>query len=525
VPRHAYGFALGVALWGLGASCNREHRPPAVTPIAATAPITPSRDEEVAAEPIDLTPVVLASYAPGSSCRVILRDQSLYWTRQHTDSPSSHTEARGSGARGAALDCASTHGAIHRVDVGGGEEEVVTRTKEWPWALGSTEEALLFVGYCSRGLFSVPFSGGDPKRIGRRDASIIDHVAVPEGVLVADRFGRSTGVFFIDGRNGRTSVVAAEQREPFLLGRRRDRVLWAELDGNVATVFAAQSSDDRIRVGSFLGMPRVVVARDDDLFVLTSYRLVAIGDEIRELATVSSYGDRGSLAVDSRYAYWANGKAGTMSRLALADGVRSEARVGGEPCGVAVDEDAIYWLDRGREAVVRAPLEIFEVSEDSAIDDEPNESDEPLVAPPPGLDLRVEAKPVRLREGWGLDLSLHARVRGPQPFRIASAPAPHLSGALLSGGVEISGFSDGCRTELGADDPEVRPGERRTFTRRHGRRTLEAVSPGETLELQVGLCNVGLPNGRWSDVPAATVVLEVPERGPPKVTVTHAVEH
>jgi hypothetical protein len=57
--------------------------------------------------------------------------------------------------------------------------------------------------------------------------------------------------------------------------------------------------------------------------------------------------------------YWADGRAGTLARLD-SEGVRREAKVGGEPCGVAVDADHVYWLDRGRGAVMRAPLRVFE---------------------------------------------------------------------------------------------------------------------------------------------------------------------
>lgn len=153
---------------------------------------------------------------------------------------------------------------------------------------------------------------------------------------------------------------------------------------------------------------------------------------------------------------------------------------------------------------------------------EPSPDPEPieLSGPPPGLSLEVKATPVRVRGRWVVDLELRAHVTGSEPFDIGSTPAPHLYGEYASG----AGFSDGCAADLSLEESQLEPGERRSFTRRFGADDFEHLDEIEAVDLRVGLCNVGLPDGRWLDVPAATVRIEnaKSKKGRPKVIVTPA---
>ena len=401
------------------------------------------------------------------------------------------------------------------MSIDGGDEIVIAQTEEWPFGLRGTDEALYYQGYCSHGLWSVSIAGGTPRRIDRTDATVSGHFATPQGVVFADRFGSSTGVFRIDSASGQVHLVAAKGRKPWLMGALGDEVYWAELDGpdTGGIMFAAKAPSDRKQVGRVHGMPMDVVVRGDDLFVLTTRAVMQLtGKTLRELSTVSSYGDRGSLAVDDHHLYWANGREGTVSRLGRDAGDHLELEVGGEPCGVAVDDESLYWLDRGRRAVMRAPLARFDTPPTSR-PGPPERVDSSTPGIPAGLDLRLEAKPVRVANGWGVDLKLHAHVWGLRPFDLGSVPAPHLNGTIQEGGDTISSFGDGCRAGKRA---ELGPGARRTFTRRYG----EGVAPGRTLVLEVGLCDVGSPDGSRHTLRAGTVVLDVPLRGRPELTVT-----
>lgn len=149
-----------------------------------------------------------------------------------------------------------------------------------------------------------------------------------------------------------------------------------------------------------------------------------------------------------------------------------------------------------------------------------------LDSPPPGLDLEVEAKPVRVGNRWAVDLKLRVHVRGTGTFEIGSTPAIHLWGEVSGPDGPRTLFSDGCSTDLSLEESDFRmdAGAKKTLVRRFGGDPddLDEFVGGESLTLHVGLCHVGLPDGRWLDIPAATVAVETPSKGRPRVTVTPA---
>lgn len=525
--------ALGLLVLGGEAGCKR--RAPSSPTRPPDPPLPPALVEAPAGDPLQLvsTPVALAPYEGGSSCNLVLREGALYWLMQDMAPPTGEPD-RASGdpspasAGGAVLDCTRTRGSIHRLSLRDGTEEVIARTDDWPWTLHSDDHALYWIGYCSHEVFTVPLAGGTPARIGRPGLHVIDVFPHDGHVLVADRFGPMAGVYRIDRTSGRTERVATRGHQPGLLGGVGAAVYWAEPRGETWTAHATRGADEREQVGTFDGMPMDMVAHGDALFVLTTQQVVRIEAEaLSVLSTVPPYGDRGGLAVDGSHAYWANGRRGTLSRIEHDGGDARETHVGGEPCGVGVDRDHVYWLDRGRNQIMGASLAVFDAPVPPPSPDEPGpESLElELGGPPPGLTLEVHAKPIRVRERWAVDLQLHVRVHGPQPFTVGSKPAPHLSGEHTNADGSQSGFADGCSSDLAITDSRLGPGARKTFSRRYGTDPLETLDPGDAVELHVGLCHVGLPDGRWVDVPAATVVVRVPSNGgQPTVTVTPLAE-
>lgn len=132
------------------------------------------------------------------------------------------------------------------------------------------------------------------------------------------------------------------------------------------------------------------------------------------------------------------------------------------------------------------------------------------------LVLRVEARPVKMGAGFGLDLTLNAEVTGVTPVTIDRQPAPHVAGLRFEAGAERSAFADGC---YAAAPTTVAPGEARRFERRIGAGPGEAVPPGQSLRLEVGLCDVALGAGERGAVRAATVTLTVAPGGRPTVTI------
>ncbi|WAS96983.1 hypothetical protein [Nannocystis punicea] len=348
--------ALIASLWLVSSSCTRTEQA-APTPPTTAGPATPA-----GAGAADLTPVKLASYVPGSSCNLVHDGEALYWLIQSMAEETGKTaRADSTGACGWALDCPRTRGSVMRVAVGGGPEEVVARTSEWPWELSADATTLSWIGYCSSALWTVEKSGGTPRKLGPEGLQILDHALEPGRVLVADRSSATKGIHAIDRATGAAQVVAGRGVEASLIGTLGQRVVWAQVGDANATVYASARPDERVPLGEIRGRPMHVVPVDGGLLVQTTAAIVRISEAGApvELTALSDYGDRGSLATAAGQVYWAGGRAGTLGRLDR-DGVRREAQVGGEPCGVAVDAEHVYWLDRGRKAVMRAPLRVFE---------------------------------------------------------------------------------------------------------------------------------------------------------------------
>ncbi|MBZ5715188.1 hypothetical protein [Nannocystis pusilla] len=352
--------AILASLWWVGSGCTRHAgaEPPTTAPPTTAAPASPP-----SAALDGLTPVRLASYSPGSSCNLVHDGRHLYWLVQsmaEETGTKKAARAEQAGACGATLDCARTRGAVMRVPVAGGPEEVVARTSEWPWSLAADATSLFWIGYCSSALWTVAKSGGTPETLGPKGLQIVDHAVEPGRILVAERFGSTKGIHAIDRRTGAASVVAAGGRAGWSIGTLGARVLWAEDASGAYAVYAAAQPGERAQVGAIRGMPMDAQAVEGGLVVRTTAAIVRIAEAGPpvEIAALSEYGDRGSLGIAAGSVYWANGRAGTLARVGP-DGANREVQVGGEPCGVAVDEQHVYWLDRGREAVMRAPLALF----------------------------------------------------------------------------------------------------------------------------------------------------------------------
>lgn len=509
----------------------------ACTPVVSETKVvaTPTPVEEPATlEPVDLTPVEVADFQGGSSCNLILDDGVLFWALQSYAPPAQPTGlAAFSMATGAVLDCSRTAGTIMSVDASGDSPaRVVARTDGWPWSLGEDADHLYWIGYCDAQLWTVAKTGGDPVAFDTEGLSVIDHIATPGHVLLADRFGSKRGIYSLDLNprgKPRVELVAARSLAPWLMGALGSQVYWGERDGDRWTASSSRlgARSGEVQIGGFRGMPMDSVLFEDALFVLTTGAVIRLGVDapIVEIATAVEYLDRGNLAVDGEHVYFANGKPGTISSVSHLDHTRREAHVGGEPCGVAVDGRYLYWLDRGRDKVMRAPLELFDAEPPSAEPIEPVAAPEPveLTGPPRGLRLDVGVTPIRVRGGWSVDVRLEAAADGTQTFDLAGVPTPNFSGETRHQNGETSGFMDGCGADFSEQATVLRPGQIRVFDRRLGDDSSTVAGRGETLTLQVELCQVGLPDGRWERVPAGQIVLEVTDANKPLVTITRAV--
>ncbi|PRQ06224.1 hypothetical protein [Enhygromyxa salina] len=176
--------------------------------------------------------------------------------------------------------------------------------------------------------------------------------------------------------------------------------------------------------------------------------------------------------------------------------------------------------DTGTDPEIRAPVERSPApaASETSEADSPREP-KPLTGPPPGLSVVVDATPVRTEGGYALDLRVVVTVTEGPGFDLAGLPAPNLTGETTDRSGSAGGFADGCYASFDGSTV-VRRGESRVFERRHGENVLDVTQPGQTLTLEVGLCRVGLPDGRWEPVPAAEVVLEVSDSSVAQVSVT-----
>jgi hypothetical protein len=520
---HRGGY-LGLVLLATVA-CQRGpgSAPPQPSPVAVEpAPVAPVVPPSAA----ELVPVAIAPFSAGSSCNLVARDGNLYWLTQGFAPPPEEepsagltptatvaTPHGGSSAYGAALDCARTRGKVWRVSTEpGSEPEVIANTSEWPWSLGASDDDLYWIGYCSGGLWTVPLSGGDPRRIGARDLSIIGHFPAADRVLVADRFGERRGVFSVDPVHDRTRPIVARGQEPWLLGERAGSIYWGQMDDTSTRVHVVDGGGLQWVAGFVSGHPSDTLVRGDEMYVLTTNAVVRVDpDAVEPLADVVEYHDRGNLAVDDAdHLYWANGKPGTVARISTDGSGRVDAYLGGEPCGLAIDERYVYWLDRGRDSVMKVHRALF---------DDPPPIPPPVaeVDPADGLNLRVDAKAVKVRGGWGVDVTLHADVDGDETFRVPEASEIRFTASILDRDGTGPGFLEACSAPS-PGDPELAPRTSYSWTRSH-EADLFTVTPGDRLELEVKLCWLLTAHGMLSEVEAGTVVLDATGRGQPKLTI------
>ena len=151
---------------------------------------------------------------------------------------------------------------------------------------------------------------------------------------------------------------------------------------------------------------------------------------------------------------------------------------------------------------------------------EPEPEPEPALEPEPepldfsGLELSVSAKVRERGDGWLLRLRLRASASGERTFLVSSAPAPHVHGRVRYADGSESEFADGCWSDLSEDlDEALSPGEARTFEREIGGEELGVYEVGDRVALDVGLCHVGLDDGRWGDALGPVVHVEIGAAG------------
>ena len=519
VTRHGFVVALLLA-----SACGRSATSPTTTPPATPSSPPPIETGE-SSPPTDaeLTPVELASYDGGSS-NLLLRDGGLYWvTRRLAPVPApmpGPTRADGSRASGAVLDCSRTRGDVWWLALEpGARPQRIAETPDWPWSLSADDLALYFIGHCRPTLYRVPLRGGAPEPIGGPDLAAIDVFPTTDGLLVADRFGEHPGIYRLPRDGGSPQPLAGETTKPWLLGRRRDVVYWGDHEAGLFRVHAFDAHGLQMSVGALAGQPTDAVTSGDHLFVLTQQMVAELTpDAVTTLGNVTHYGDRSNLAVDDAYLYWANGKTGTISRIGRDGQGQVEAYFGGEPCCVAADGRFLYWLDRSRKAVMRVHRARFD--------------DPPAVPPPepakeeawsvleamPGLSLDVQAKLVRARGRWHVDITATAIATGERTYVMHEPDVLQLTGTTTHADGTGSGFGGGC-TSPTRSDLHLRGGQRHVFTRRYPADDDDPFGTGDKLELEVRLCWVDDDEGRTARVNGGTVVVDATGKGKPTLRV------
>ena len=182
-------------------------------------------------------------------------------------------------------------------------------------------------------------------------------------VYASDRSAKPEGLLRIPKEGGAATPVSESRALTLVLGIDHENVYWAErVDGSQGNGWLLRTVATRGGQSHTLAqldaLPGQVVFSDDIYFIAgsTAYRTSRTTGALRPLARVSVYGDRGAIAVDNRYLYWGEGKTGELKRVPKSGGAASVVAIGKEPCGVVVDGQTIFWMDRGGYRLMRMTI-------------------------------------------------------------------------------------------------------------------------------------------------------------------------
>lgn len=311
------------------------------------------------------TPIRVAAYEMGL-CNLVATATRVYWLeiRHRARARGDGSAAAGTRAPTVALQCDEAGGALVRASRLGDEKITLLELDYRPFGLTAREGALYWTGAPCRGrartqddpawLWSYrDGSSSGPTTIGERDRNYLGLVASASGVFVSDRFGKG-GALLVDDAHPTGRPVLPDTEEPWLIAADERILTWTD---RAWVLSRTELETGRTTKGAPLGaMPTDGAAFAGGLVVRTTEAVLVLdadGRAIRTRIAIPSYGDRGGGAfVGGRYYYWADGDE-HLSRLDVVTlaVVRVHAPEAAQACGVAVHGNAIFWADRGRDAV------------------------------------------------------------------------------------------------------------------------------------------------------------------------------
>jgi hypothetical protein len=299
--------------------------------------------------------------SPGASCDLRTDAQFIYWTT--SDNGLAPSPSPSSGAHGAALKWPRASSTVMRVSVGGGAVTRLAKIKgNWAFLLRLDHDHLYWTGLRTGEIWRMPKAGGVPVRVDDGAHKLMGTATDATYVYASDRSAKPEGILRIPKDGGAATLVSESRVLTLVLGVDHDDLYWAErVDGSpsngwlLRTVATRGQSRTLAQVDA---MPGQVVFSDDIYFIAgsTAYGMSRTTGALRRLASVSAYGDRGAIAVDNRYLYWGEGKTGELKRVPKSGGSASVVATGTEPCGVLVNGQTIFWMDRGGYRLMRMPI-------------------------------------------------------------------------------------------------------------------------------------------------------------------------
>ena len=302
--------------------------------------------------------------SPNATCDLAADDRFLYWTTvdHNFDRPADGRAGQGSGGRG--IDWRYERATIQRLPKSGGPPETFVEVKgDRLFNLNLDQNQIFWNGQHHDDLWRVAKTGGTPVRVDDGKWRVFGTVQDAQNLYVRDQSRPPAGLLRIPKSSGPTTIVVQSRTLAIVLGVDRGWLYWGER-------LVSESRDGwALRATSMVGGPTRNVEGfventtefvfDDAAYFVTNraaYRLDRLAQKVRRLAGATEYGDRGSIAVDSKFLYWAEGNAGQIMRVPKQGGAATVAASGGEPCAVVASGDNIFWIDRRGNRIMRTSL-------------------------------------------------------------------------------------------------------------------------------------------------------------------------
>ena len=299
--------------------------------------------------------------SPGASCDLRTDAQFIYWTTSDNGLAQGPSSLR---AHGQALEWPRASSTILRAPIEGGVVTRLTTVKgNWAFLLSLDRDHLYWNGLRTGEIWRMPKAGGAPVRVDDGAHKLMGTATDATYVYASDRSARPEGLLRIPKAGGAATLVAQSRALTLVLGVDQGDLYWAErLDGGTGNGWllrtVATSGGKSRTLAQLDALPGKGVFSDDIYFIAgsTAYGMSRRTGALRRLARASEYGDRGAIAVDSRYLYWGEGKTGELKRVPKSGGAASVVAIGKEPCGVVVNGETIFWMDRGGYRLMRMTI-------------------------------------------------------------------------------------------------------------------------------------------------------------------------